>query len=103
MSETTKTEQPVVISRDGALRITPRHLTEEHVGLAREYGDYADDPDLQREIARGGRVGELVDNEQQRRWDNFVDSVSIELRDRDEALQLVESILDAVQQEWPYA
>jgi hypothetical protein len=95
-------DPPVVLAQpdERKLRIIPRHLTHESIEIAREYGDYANDPDLQRVEQRGGSIAGLVERERLRRWDNFVDEVAVTFVSRQAAQKFAQQMLDAINATW---
>lgn len=96
-------DAPVCVVTRTSLRIVPRHLTDETIDVAREYGDYNDDPALKREEERGGRIGTVVERERMRRWEAFVDATAPTFTTRADALAFMAQLRDAINAAWPVA
>lgn len=96
-------DSPLVIARDGKLTIAPRHIDEEAIDYALEYAEWAHDDDHKREIARGGRIADAIENEQLQRWDLFVEQVSPTFSSRAAAVEFAVRFVAQIDQTWPQA
>lgn len=95
------TNDPLPVARDGAVRIVPRHIDTSVIDLAREYGDYADDPDNARAIRDDGPTGAAVEAEATRRWEDFLDAVAPTFTNREDATAFAARLIHAIDTTWP--
>jgi hypothetical protein len=91
-------QPPVILPGEGVVRLVPRHLDAETVERAQEWAEYHDDPDNESAIRHGD---EQVENEQLRRWDDYVAACTPTLTSREEALQVLADLARAIDVAFP--
>lgn len=89
---------PIALPRPGQLRIVPRHMDSETVDRALEWHDYHNDPALEHARTRDDATAVLVQNEDERRWDDYVDACAPTFTTRAEALAFIEAFTRGIEQ-----